>query len=110
RASADTAPRPTPHRARAATASSCACTPRRERTRKRRTARRGSWVLSGSRYPRWMLELNVAPGIHRVEDAHTNWYLVEDERQLTIVDAGVPASWDSLMEGLGALERATADL
>jgi hypothetical protein len=25
-----------------------------------------------------MLEADVAPGIHRVEDAYTNWYLVEE--------------------------------
>jgi hypothetical protein len=40
------------------------------------------------------LDLNVADGVHRVEDAYTNWYLVEDgDRRLTIVDAGVPTSW-----------------
>jgi glyoxylase-like metal-dependent hydrolase (beta-lactamase superfamily II) len=57
-----------------------------------------------------MLELNVAPGIHRVEDAHTNWYLIEDERRLTIVDAGVPASWESLLQALRALDRTTSDI
>ena len=34
-----------------------------------------------------MLERDVAPGIHRVEDAHTNWYLVEDGGRLTIETA-----------------------
>jgi glyoxylase-like metal-dependent hydrolase (beta-lactamase superfamily II) len=52
-----------------------------------------------------MLEQNVAPGIHRVEDAYTNWYLVEDEGGVTIVDAGVPTSWGSLQEALGAIGR-----
>jgi glyoxylase-like metal-dependent hydrolase (beta-lactamase superfamily II) len=42
------------------------------------------------------LELNVAPGIHRVEDCHTNWYLVEDDGRVLVVDAGVPSSWGSL--------------
>lgn len=35
-----------------------------------------------------MLELNTAPGIHRVEDANVNWYLVEDDQGVTVVDAG----------------------
>ncbi len=57
-----------------------------------------------------MIEQNVAPGIHRVEDAYTNWYLVEDEDGVTIVDAGVPTSWGSLHEGLRAIGRSTGDL
>ena len=38
------------------------------------------------------LELNAAPGIHRVEDANTNWYLVEENGGICVVDAGVPSS------------------
>jgi glyoxylase-like metal-dependent hydrolase (beta-lactamase superfamily II) len=57
-----------------------------------------------------MLEQNVAPGIHRVENAYTNWYLVEDETGVTIVDAGVPTSWDSLTSALGEIGRKTADV
>ena len=37
-----------------------------------------------------MLTRDVAPGIHRVEDAHTNWYLVEDGDRLTVVDVWGP--------------------
>jgi glyoxylase-like metal-dependent hydrolase (beta-lactamase superfamily II) len=57
-----------------------------------------------------MLYENVAHGIHRVEDAYTNWYIVEDAGALTIVDAGVPTSWDSLQAALGALGRRRADV
>jgi glyoxylase-like metal-dependent hydrolase (beta-lactamase superfamily II) len=57
-----------------------------------------------------MLHANVASGIHRIEDAHTNWYLVEDDGRLTIVDAGVPLSWHSLHEALPALGRTPADI
>jgi glyoxylase-like metal-dependent hydrolase (beta-lactamase superfamily II) len=57
-----------------------------------------------------MLDMNVAPGIHRVEDAYTNWYLVEDEGRLTVVDAGVPASWESLLDALDRLGRRPADI
>src|SRR3954451_9035299 len=56
------------------------------------------------------LELNAAPGIHRVEDANTNWYLVEENGGICVVDAGVPSSWDSLHEALGRIGRAPADV
>ena len=44
-----------------------------------------------------MLTRDVAKGIHRIEDAYTNWYLVEEGDRLTVVDCGVPASWSSLV-------------
>src|SRR3954453_9204184 len=56
------------------------------------------------------LELNVAPGIHRVEDANTNWYLVEDDGAVCVVDAGVPSSWDSLHEALPRIGRRREDV
>jgi len=52
-----------------------------------------------------MLQTAVAAGIHRIEDAYTNWYLVEGDDGLTIVDAGVPTSWASLLAALGQLGR-----
>jgi glyoxylase-like metal-dependent hydrolase (beta-lactamase superfamily II) len=57
-----------------------------------------------------MLTQNVADGVHRIEDAYTNWYIVEDEGELTIVDAGVPTSWKSLQEALGALGKRRSDI
>jgi glyoxylase-like metal-dependent hydrolase (beta-lactamase superfamily II) len=57
-----------------------------------------------------MLERDAAPGIHRIEDAYTNWYLVEHENGLSIVDAGVPTSWRSLLSALRELGRSTDDL
>jgi glyoxylase-like metal-dependent hydrolase (beta-lactamase superfamily II) len=57
-----------------------------------------------------MLERDVAEGIHRVEDAHTNWYLVEEDRRLTVVDTGLPRSWRSLHAALRDLGRAPADI
>ena len=56
------------------------------------------------------LTRDVAPGVHRVEDAYTNWYLVEDGDELTVVDAGVPTSWDSLLEAVKALGRRLEDI
>jgi len=57
-----------------------------------------------------MLHENVADGIHRVEDAYTNWYIVEDEGGVTVVDAGVPTSWASLEDALTRLGRKRSDV
>jgi glyoxylase-like metal-dependent hydrolase (beta-lactamase superfamily II) len=57
-----------------------------------------------------VLERDVAPGIHRVEDAYTNWYLVDDDAALTIVDCGFPRSWTSLQSALAALGRTAGDI
>jgi len=59
-----------------------------------------------------VLERNVADRIHRIEDAHTNWYLVEDGARggLTVVDTGLPRSWNSLQSALGELGRSAADI
>jgi glyoxylase-like metal-dependent hydrolase (beta-lactamase superfamily II) len=57
-----------------------------------------------------MLRPNVVPGVHRIEDVHTNWYLIEDEGRLTVVDAGVPRSWESLREALHELGHKATDI
>jgi glyoxylase-like metal-dependent hydrolase (beta-lactamase superfamily II) len=57
-----------------------------------------------------MLEINVAPGVHRIEDDHTNFYLVAAADGITIVDAGVPRSWASLHDALAQLGRAPDDV
>ena len=57
-----------------------------------------------------MFQAEVAPGVHRVEDAYTNWYLVEDGGRLTVVDAGVPTSWDSFQDALKQLGRSPGDV
>ena len=57
-----------------------------------------------------MLQRDVAPGVHRIEDAYTNWYLVEAGDRLTVVDAGVPTSWDAFTGALVALGRSRGDV
>jgi glyoxylase-like metal-dependent hydrolase (beta-lactamase superfamily II) len=57
-----------------------------------------------------MFTRDVAAGVHRIEDSYTNWYIVEAEDGLTIVDAGVPTSWDSLLDALEQLGRPLADV
>jgi glyoxylase-like metal-dependent hydrolase (beta-lactamase superfamily II) len=61
-------------------------------------------------HPDHMIETDVAPGVHRVEDAFTNWYLVEEDGRLTVVDAGVPTSWNSLVEAVQAIGRRLDDI
>src|SRR3954451_17306762 len=56
------------------------------------------------------LQRDAAPGIHRIEDSFTNWYLVEDEGRVCVVDAGVPSSWDSLHEALRHIGRGPEDV
>src|SRR3954454_20551361 len=67
------------------------------------------------RLPGWarscaMIEISVADGVHRVEDAYTNWYVVEDSGFLTVVDTGHPRSWVSLHELLRQLGRTAQDI
>jgi glyoxylase-like metal-dependent hydrolase (beta-lactamase superfamily II) len=52
-----------------------------------------------------MVHPSVAEGVHRVEDAYTNWYVVEDGDELTVVDTGHPRSWASLEELLRRLGK-----
>jgi glyoxylase-like metal-dependent hydrolase (beta-lactamase superfamily II) len=57
-----------------------------------------------------MFHANVAEGVHRVEDSFTNWYLVEEDGRITVVDTGVPTSWSSLIEALKNLGRMLSDV
>lgn len=56
------------------------------------------------------LQANVVDGVHRIEDCYTNWYLIEEDRRLTIVDTGVPASWTSLQRALVELGASSDDI
>ncbi len=57
-----------------------------------------------------MFEAHVVDGVHRIEDSYTNWYLLEEGGRLTIVDTGVPRSWESLLGALTELGRSTDDI
>jgi glyoxylase-like metal-dependent hydrolase (beta-lactamase superfamily II) len=56
------------------------------------------------------LTRDVVPGVHRIEDAVVNWYLVEGDDGVVAVDAGLPSSWTSLRHAMGAIGRPLADL
>src|SRR3954447_3874002 len=51
------------------------------------------------------LHAHVVDGVHRLEHCYTNFYLLEDGDRLTLVDAGVPTSWEVLEEALSRLGR-----
>jgi glyoxylase-like metal-dependent hydrolase (beta-lactamase superfamily II) len=50
----------------------------------------------------------VAPGVIRVNRAHTNCYLIVDDEGVTLVDTGLPGAWGQLVsavQGLGIQPR-----
>ena len=57
-----------------------------------------------------MLHRDVAEGVHRIGEHYVNWYLVEEGGRITIVDAGLPASWQSLLEALSKIGRSPGDV
>jgi glyoxylase-like metal-dependent hydrolase (beta-lactamase superfamily II) len=57
-----------------------------------------------------MLHRDVAEGVHRIGEHFVNWYLVEEGGRITIVDAGLPASWKSLLEALDGIGRSPGDV
>jgi glyoxylase-like metal-dependent hydrolase (beta-lactamase superfamily II) len=53
------------------------------------------------------LHRDVVPGIHRLEYAHTNQYLVENGDRLVLIDAGLPRSYPALVSAIRELGRDT---
>jgi glyoxylase-like metal-dependent hydrolase (beta-lactamase superfamily II) len=53
----------------------------------------------------------VADGVHRIEHAYVNVYLVtDDEGRVLVVDTGLPATWNLLGEALRELGRRPSDI
>jgi glyoxylase-like metal-dependent hydrolase (beta-lactamase superfamily II) len=70
-------------------------------------------VTTGPRPAQPRLTRNVARGIHRIEHAHANCYLLEDDdpvEGVTIVDAAFPATWNVLPRALEAVGRSIGDV
>jgi glyoxylase-like metal-dependent hydrolase (beta-lactamase superfamily II) len=57
-----------------------------------------------------MLRKQVAEGIHWIEEASTNWFLIEDGDRVTVVDTGFPRSWGTLERSLHDLGHSLADI
>jgi glyoxylase-like metal-dependent hydrolase (beta-lactamase superfamily II) len=47
----------------------------------------------------------AAEGVHRISQAYVNFYLVEDDEGVTVVDSGLPAMWGALLDSLRSLGR-----
>ncbi|MEJ7893102.1 MAG: MBL fold metallo-hydrolase [Solirubrobacteraceae bacterium] len=52
----------------------------------------------------------VTSGIHRVKDGLVNWYVVEEQGELMLVDAGWPRSFAEVEQVLGQLGHKPADV
>jgi glyoxylase-like metal-dependent hydrolase (beta-lactamase superfamily II) len=52
----------------------------------------------------------VAPGVHRIEDSFTNFYVIEDADGVTVVDCCVPKSWNVLHQELARIGRSPGDV
>ena len=57
-----------------------------------------------------MIRTDIAPGIHYVEHARTNVYLVEDDDAVLLVDTGLPRSKGLLLEALSRIGRSVQDI
>jgi glyoxylase-like metal-dependent hydrolase (beta-lactamase superfamily II) len=57
-----------------------------------------------------MLHKHVVAGVHWVEEARTNWFLVEEDRRITVVDTGFPRSWSTLQGALHEIGRSVSDI
>jgi glyoxylase-like metal-dependent hydrolase (beta-lactamase superfamily II) len=52
----------------------------------------------------------VAEGVYRLGSRWVNWYLVEDDGGLTVVDGGYPGYYDELAPALSTIGRAVTDV
>ena len=54
--------------------------------------------------------IEVAAGVHRLEDVYTNWYILENGQRLTLIDAGLPADWRAFTSALARVGRSLSDV
>lgn len=54
--------------------------------------------------------MEIAPGIHHFTDFRFNWYVIEDDGCLTVVDTGFPGHYRLLLDGLASIGRTVADV
>lgn len=52
----------------------------------------------------------VADGVHRSTDGVVNFYVVEDDDGLTLIDSGWPDSWPAITDALVSLNRPASDV
>jgi glyoxylase-like metal-dependent hydrolase (beta-lactamase superfamily II) len=56
------------------------------------------------------LTQEIGGGVHRFADGIVNWYLIEDQGQLTLVDTGWPRSWPRIERAISDLGYSPADV
>lgn len=52
----------------------------------------------------------VAEGIYRLGSRWVNWYVVEDQGELTLIDGGYPRYYGQLGSGLASIGGGVADI
>ena len=52
----------------------------------------------------------VGPGVHRLCNVYTNWYLLEAGGRLTVLDAGLPGDWREFLSALSRLGHSPTDI
>lgn len=57
-----------------------------------------------------MTPVEVAAGVHRIEHAYVNVYLVQEAGRILVVDTGLPASWRLIGEAVRSLGRTPDDV
>lgn len=57
-----------------------------------------------------MFVRDVAPGVHRIAHAYVNFYLVEDDGGVTVVDSGLPSMWAMMAKSVVALGYGREDV
>ncbi len=54
--------------------------------------------------------MEIADAVHRFDTGPFNWYVVEEEGRLTLVDAGFPGHYAVFIDGLAQMGKSLADL
>ncbi|MFI5336369.1 MAG: MBL fold metallo-hydrolase [Opitutales bacterium] len=54
--------------------------------------------------------MEISPGIHHFNTDPFNWYLIEEDSRLTLVDAGFPGHYGVLLDGLRSIGRELKDI
>lgn len=57
-----------------------------------------------------MTSVEVASGVHRIEHAYVNVYLVQEAGRILVVDTGLPASWRLIGEAVRSLGHTPDDV
>jgi len=52
----------------------------------------------------------VASGVHRFADGLVNWYILEEDGELTLIDTGWPRSWPRIEHAISQLDRSPGDV